>query len=140
VEKFELIEHTADIGIRVAGKTYEELFTNAAIGLFSMLVMKSGSGRAAKTVKIKADTIEDLLVVWLNELIGLFYVDKFLPLTFKLSIHTAKDAKLLSASLFGRRFDPCQGKVNMEIKAATYHNVKFEKKESGFQAEVIFDI
>jgi SHS2 domain-containing protein len=33
-EKFEILEHKADLKIRVFGKTKEELFENAVVGMF----------------------------------------------------------------------------------------------------------
>ena len=35
---YTLIDHTADLGIRVFGKTLEELFINAGFALFDLLV------------------------------------------------------------------------------------------------------
>ena len=45
---------------------------------------------------------------------------------------------ILEAEAIG---EPMQAfKVNTEIKAATYHQLKIEKVDSGLQAEVIFDV
>jgi SHS2 domain-containing protein len=41
----------------------------------------------------------------------------------------------------GEEFNPYENKkINMEIKAATYHNLKIEKYNKGYKAEVIFDV
>ena len=37
MKRYELIDHTADVGLRAFGKTLPELFRNAAIGLFEMM-------------------------------------------------------------------------------------------------------
>ena len=37
MKKFELIEHTADVGLVAYGKTLAEAFANAAYGLFSII-------------------------------------------------------------------------------------------------------
>jgi SHS2 domain-containing protein len=31
-------------------------------------------------------------------------------------------------------------RVNMEVKAATYHQLRIEKRKSGWVAEIIFDV
>ena len=37
-KEFEIIEHTADVGIRAYGANMQEAFANAAKGLFSLII------------------------------------------------------------------------------------------------------
>ncbi|MCK4436526.1 archease, partial [bacterium] len=37
MKKYETFDHTADLGIRVFGKTREELFANAGYAMFDIL-------------------------------------------------------------------------------------------------------
>ena len=140
MKKFELIEHTADIGLRVFGETAERLFVNAGVGLFSMLTDERLETQMTKMIRVEAQRFDELLVCWLNELIGLFYAGRFLPAELEVSIKSCKGVKSLRAVTGGGRFDPYRDKVKLEIKAATYHNLRFERHELGFYAEVIFDI
>jgi len=41
-KKYEFIEHTADLGLKAYGASIEELFVNAAEGLFDALVSPKG--------------------------------------------------------------------------------------------------
>jgi SHS2 domain-containing protein len=74
---YELIEHTADIGIRVKGKDLKELFKNAASAMFDIIAEKkpqATSHRLQATriiVKQRADNLEELFINWLNELLSL---------------------------------------------------------------------
>jgi len=70
---FEFIEHTADVGMRVFGQSFEALFENSARALFQLLVKINPSKNVKKSVALETQTLEELLVNWLNELI--FYVD-----------------------------------------------------------------
>jgi len=71
---FELFEHTADIGIRVRGKSQQDLFRNAGLALFQISAEKlPGSNNEKHKIIItqKANDIEELFVNWLNELLSL---------------------------------------------------------------------
>jgi SHS2 domain-containing protein len=89
---------------------------------------------------IEAETDEDLLVRWLNELISLFFACKFYPVSCNLKINQVSGNKKLSAVLLGKHFVPSKENIKMEIKAATYHNLKIEKIPKGFKTEIIFDV
>ena len=135
--QFEIIEHTADIGIQIRGKTLEEVFAAAAYGMFSLIVdMEDVEEREEKEIQISSSDRESLLVEWLNEFIYLFDVEKMIFRRFDFS-HL--DDTSLHAFAFGERLDPKRHKVKLGIKAATYHMLKVEK-EDGYVARVIFDI
>lgn len=140
MKKFEFIEHTADIGVRVYGKTLEELFLNSACALLGLLAETPEKGDKKKKIQLETETLEDLLVNWLNELISLLFADKFLPRSFEIKITTEDNLKKLQAEFEGIDFDPYVNKINMEIKAATYHNLKIKQEKDRFKAEIIFDI
>jgi SHS2 domain-containing protein len=135
---YELIEHTADIGIRVKGDNLKELFVNAALAMFDIIAetkneQKSKSKRIS--LRQKADNLEELFINWLNELLSLSSVKELIFNDFKID---KLDENNLEAQAFGQ--DIQDYKVNVEIKAATYHALKLAQTESGWNAEVIFDV
>ena len=67
----ETFEHTADLGLRVFGQDLPDLFETAAAGLFDVIVANREDVRGveAETVSLAAETVADLLLAWLNELI-----------------------------------------------------------------------
>ncbi len=140
MHKFEIIEHTADVGLRVYGETREELFLNSAWGLFALLVDDLPKAKEARTVEVEAPLLEDLLVDWLNELISLFFTDKFLPKELELKLSGEEGNYRLFAEMTGGQYDPYTHQINNEIKAATSHNLKIEEKEEPFEAQIIFDV
>jgi SHS2 domain-containing protein len=139
MKEFELIEHTADIGIRAYGKDLPQLFVNAAKGLFSLITDASPPQDQEKTITLKGKFIEDLLISWLSELISGFFAYKFLPKSYNIRIEQA-GVNSLEARIRGAKYDPYSEKVNMEVKAATYHGLKVKKTKQGFAADIIFDI
>ena len=140
MKDFEFIEHTADIGLRIYGKNLEDLFSNAAKALFSLIVDKVPEENNKEILSLKTDDLEELFVTWLNELITLFFAFKFLPASYELKITTTKVEATLIATILGQEFDPDQSQIKAEIKAATYHNLKVEKVDEKYIAEVIFDV
>lgn len=139
MDNYELIEHTADIGIRVKGCDLKDLFKKAALAMFDIIAEKRTENRKQRTediaIKQKANDLEELFVNWLNELLSLSATKELIFEDF--NIHNL-DENNLEATVTGSNFK--NYKVNTEIKAATYHQLKLKNDESGWQAEVIFDV
>lgn len=137
-KNYEIFEHTADIGIRVKGKDLKELFKNAGMSVFEISSRRQFTKNKEHTgiiINQKASTLGDLFVNWLNELIS---VSSSRGLIF----HNIKIIRLQDNALEAL----CTGssiqnyKVNIEIKAATYHRLTIEEDGDGWKAEVILDV
>lgn len=141
MEKYEILEHTADVRVKIFAKKQEDLFVNSAICLFDLLTDKKLKAKKTKHLELSAAKLEDLFIFWLNELISIFYSYKFLPIEYKVSIKELSGIKKLFAEIKGQDFNPYDSKsIKAEIKAATYHNLRIKKDKNGFTAEVIFDV
>ena len=135
---YELIEHTADVGIKVKGNDLKELFRNAAAAMFDIIAEKKEpeiKKQAEIKIKQKADDLEELFVNWLNELLSLSATKELIFSGFQIN---KIDKNTLQAVAMGE--DIKNYKVNTEIKAATYHQLKLEQAKTGWQAEVILDV
>ena len=136
-KRFEVIEHTADVGIAAYGSDLKEAFANAAYALFSLMVdLKQVGDTLYREVEITAENQEDLLVAWLNELIYLFEVESILFKRF--SVDELTETRLKSRC-YGQAIDLLRHKIKVGVKAATYHMLKVEK-DNGFRVQVLFDI
>jgi len=138
LKNYEVFDHTADIGIRVKGKTLEELFKNSGLAIFEISTRKQFTKNKKHTqiiIKQKADSLKDLFINWLNELLSLSYAKGLI-------FHAIKIIKLENNSLEASctASDILNYKVNTEIKAATYHQLKLEETKDGWLAEVILDV
>ena len=71
MKEFEILEHTADIGIAAYGKTRKEVFINAAKGMFEIIAeeTKDLKENFYDKIEMEADNLEGLLFAWLNELL-----------------------------------------------------------------------
>ena len=141
MRKFELIEHTADVGVKIYGKSLQELFKNAADALYYLLVSNvTPEPNKSHSITLEAEKTDELLIAWLNELISLLFADKFLPNSYHVSIEDSGNKKMLRCILRGEECDPYQNPLSMEVKAATYHDLKIQEIDRGYMAQVIFDI
>lgn len=136
--RYEQIEHTGDIGIKIFGKSVIELFKNAAFGLFDIMIDTSGIGtRIMTNIEIAGDNPEELLVNWLSELNYLFITEDIVFTKFDILRFAENE---ISANVFGDKYDPRKKQVKTEIKAVTYHEISVKKVKDEWQAQVIFDI
>jgi SHS2 domain-containing protein len=72
MKTYELIEHTADVGIKAYGKNISEAFENAAKGMFDIITDKSEIESTGEyEIHLEAPDLEQLLVDWLSELLFL---------------------------------------------------------------------
>ena len=141
MKEYELIEHTADIGIRVKAGDLGGIFKNSAMAMFDIIAEKKSQPQAASdqlktlTVKQSAENLEELFINWLNELLSLSATKELIFSDFKID---KIDEKNLQAEVIGSDFKGYR--VNAEVKAATYHQLKIGRAVSGWEAEVIFDV
>lgn len=139
--KFKIIDHTADIGIRVFGRTLEELFVNAAEGMRELVVSGKGDSpfslEGLSPFNITALDQNQLLVKWLQEILYLIDAKNLVPVNFAISKITENN---LSAKVFTTPFDPKVHEARRQIKAVTYHDLQIKKVRGRFEVSVIFDI
>ena len=135
---FEVIDHTADIGIIAYGADIKQLFSNAALGMFSLIAEPGDIEESVqRDTKISSQDMENLLVEWLNELLYIFDVEHIIFRRFK--IDTLTD-NLLKVRCFGEKINPQKHELKREVKAATYHMLSINKEDNVYKAQLIFDI
>jgi SHS2 domain-containing protein len=138
MKKYELINHTADIGIIAYGNTKEEAFEVAAEAMFDLICpLDKVEEKERFDIEVDAEDLESLLVTWLNELLYVFDVKK---LIFKEFNVTLIGNNQLISHCFGEKFDPKKHEIIREIKAVTYNLLKIENKDNQWMIQVVFDI
>ena len=138
---FEILEHTADIGLAIRGATLEELFENAAWGTAEILGAharepdRESRPVAGPALNARAEDLEGLLVAWLDEvLFALEQSGRCLSHVEVLKVtQDEAEGNLLVV--------PCPGpKEGTELKAATYHQLAVQPEQDGWAATVYFDV
>lgn len=136
--EFELLDHPADIGFRAHGASLEELFANCAQALV-YIILDPSNIRAVQQVSLsaEADDYESLLVNWLNEV--LYYVDgkRIAFRAFEISQMSETQIECIAS---GEARDPQRHRPKLVVKAVTYHQLKVQRTENGWTAEVYVDV
>ena len=135
---FEIIDHTADVGVIAYGASVEQLFSRAAMALFSLITeLESIREKSRRDLQITSQDQDSLLVEWLNELIYLFDAEQMVFHRFE--IESLKHNQL-KAVCYGEKFDASRHRIKIGVKAATYYMLKIEEDNQGYRARVILDI
>jgi SHS2 domain-containing protein len=135
---FEVIDHTADVGIIAYGADIKELFSNAALALFSLITeLESIESKFHLDLEVSSEDIDSLLIEWLNELIYLFDVKYILFNRFDIRSLTNNRLK---ATCYGEHLNIVRHTIKVGVKAATYHMLTIDKSDDGFKTQVILDI
>ena len=133
--RYEEIEHTADVGIRAYGRSLDELFANAAEGMFSLIADLTAVKPVGDIeVRLKADDIPTLFLRWLSELLYVHETQRLLFSSFQVHV----DGTTLQGHARGEAIDKKRHELKLVIKAVTRHGLTVDL-EKGI-AEVIFDI
>jgi SHS2 domain-containing protein len=134
---YRLIAHTGDAAIQLRAPHLEGLFESAARGVFALLAEGRVRRRPVLSTRIESSDAEALLVDWLNELIFLHTVGRWMLIPTRLSIAAGRR---LQATLVGEQFDTGRHHARREVKAATFHGLRLERQAGLWRARVVFDL
>jgi len=140
MKKFEFLDFaTADVCFRAYGATLDELFANAALAMFEVMVeTKSVVPKITKEIKVKGEDLKSLMFDWLNEL--LFYVDSEGLVFSQFDVSIDEKQMKLRAKISGEPIDTEKHKPKIDVKACTYHDMVIEKRDGKWMAQVILDV
>jgi len=135
---YELLDHTADLGVRVWGADLKELFTNSALAMYTLIADLDPVGPSLSFgVDAQAENRDELLKNWLSELLYYFHVKDIL---FREFIIDEISDKNISSVAKGEKIDKKRHNLKHEVKAVTYHNLKIEQENNNLATDIIFDI
>ena len=138
MKHFEILDHTADIGIIVYGEDLKSLFENAGKAFFHLITdLKKVRLRTERKIEIGGESLERLMVDWLNELLYLHDVENLLFKRFR--VESAGEAGL-KAKVNGEIFQEGVHVIKTEVKAVTYHQLEVRQEKGGWRARIIFDL
>ena len=136
--RFEFVDHTGDLGVRVFGQTMSELFEKAGEAVtFILTDPETIRIRETRKLLLDAKTDEELLITWLNELVYLFDTEGLLFKTYDVfSLHNHRLEALAQGEIYVEGRHP----IKTAVKAATYHQLKIENLRGLWTAQVVFDL
>lgn len=137
--RFELREHTADVGVAAAGPTLESVFGALGDGLAAAQCDSIPEGGERFSFSLAAEGREALLFDYLDELIYERDVRSVLPVDNEVRIEadeTDEEWRLDASS----RGVPLADVEAREVKAVTYSEMRIEEREEGWAAYVVLDV
>ena len=135
---YQLLDHTADLRIRVSGTDPRDLYANAGLAL-SDLIAGPIARTAEKWIPLAVSGADraDLLVNFLRELLYLWTGEGKMVTMVTIEEISETDIK---ARIGVTAYRPEIHAVKHEIKAVTYHQIEVVRAATGWQAAIVFDI
>lgn len=135
MQPHKILPHTADLRLKIFGKTKEELFANAVRGMFLAIepTYSEDAPEVGRLVRINSKDTDALLIDFLSEV--LYLSDIHDEAYNKIEIEQLSDQEI-RAIIFGK---PIKG-FREEIKAVTYHGAHIKQVKGVWEVEIIFDI
>ncbi len=136
--KFEILEHTADIGVVGHGRDMAEAFENTAYGMFSIMAdLDRYEPTEQRSVTAVGEDDVALLEHFLSSLLVLFDAERLLPLEFEI---TEISFGRLTCWVSARKIGDDIEWIGPQVKAVTYHQMAVESKGGEWTAKAIFDV
>ena len=138
-QPYELVDHTADTGVRVSGTTPEETLARLVLAQAQLLaggVLPEGETRLEVAVAA-SDDLSLVAVDLLRELLRRFAVEQVITHTV-LGVELAAD--VVTLRLAAGRYDSVRHANATEIKAVTFHQASFARAGDHYVAQVLFDV
>ena len=150
---YEILEHTADVGLKAYGRTLPELFVNAARGMIALAleppVVPVPSGVEGSEVEpqevrpaqcrplsARGEDREELLVHYLSEILYALDAEGWQFSEFRIQ---TLEATAIEAEGWGEQSERSSHR-RVAVKAVTYHQVSVAQTAEGWEAVVYFDI
>lgn len=134
---WEHFHHQADIGVRGFGPTKEAAFIQAALATVAVIANPE-SVAAQETVHLSCEAPDEelLLAEWLNGLVYEMARRKMLFSRFEVRIRDHH----LDAKMWGEKVDVPRHQPAVEIKGATYTELRVRPTEGGWVAQCVVDV
>lgn len=135
MERYVLIDHTADMMVKAFGKNLEECFGNAAYALFDQTVDLSNIGTSETTeIRVSGIDEEDRLFSFLSEMLFIEDADNLILKEFDVRF----EGEDVVCTARGETLDRTKHRVRSEVKAVTYHMMNIDR--DGPSVTVLFDV
>ena len=135
---YTLLDHTADLGIRVYGTDLKDLFEGAGRALMHLMVKAEIPSKThSMKISVSGEDLADLMVRWLGEILYLFAGENLVVTSIRMD---SVSPSALEATLETAPFEPEIHETLREIKAVTYHQIEVTEMPNGWETKVIFDV
>jgi SHS2 domain-containing protein len=131
----EMRRHTSEVALHVRAGSLGDLLAEAGRGLAEVELAGADCipGGPARPIFVSSSDREALLVDWLNELIFLADLDRWVAMDFSIDLAESTQVR---ARVSGVTLEWAPSRV----KAATFHGLRVENVPGGLEATIILDV
>lgn len=134
---WEHFSHAADIGVRGYGQTPQEAFEQGALAMMAVMCdLEKIKQEKEIVIECEDADIELLFADWLNRLIYFVAVENMLFSKFEVRL----DGNKLWAKIWGEGVDIKRHQSTVEVKAASYTELKVKKEDDNWIAQCVVDV
>ena len=135
--RWEHFEHGADVGVRGCGATVAEAFEQAALAL-TAVITEPASVRPLERVELSCEAPDNelLLAEWLNAIV--FEMATRSMLFSRFAVRLQSDG--LAAEAWGEPVDAERHHPAVEVKGATYTELRVARAGDGWLAQTVVDV
>lgn len=135
MQRYEVIDHTADLMIKAYGKDLEECYENLAYGMFDQTVdLSDVDPSATRGIDVTGMDEEDSLYSFLSELLFIEDYENIILKEFEVRI----DGLHITCTAKGAPLDRSRMHIRGEIKAVTFHMMEIDRDTPS--VTVLFDV
>jgi len=134
----ELVDHTADLELRITAATLEGVFAEAGVAFFEVIAgdLAQIAPRRRQSFVIPAAAPADMLHEWLTTLHAAFEIERMLFHDFDTRVRAGR----LVATARGEPFDAARHRLAHEVKGVTRHQLSAHATAHGWEATFVVDI
>lgn len=133
----EILEHTADLGLRVWARDLDGLFAEGAVGLVAVMGRAEGPSVHRERIALEAPDLEALYADWLSEVLFLFEARGVVPRA--VDVHVREEPWRVDGTLEGPDASGFR-EEGPAVKAVTYHRLSVRRTPTGWEARVYLDV
>ena len=135
MERYEVLDHTADLMIKGYGSDLEECYANLAYGMFDQTVdLRDVTPSETREVDVTGFDDEDALYSFLSELLFIEAYENIVLKEFEVKI----DGLHITCTARGELLDRSKMRIRGEIKAVTFHMMDIDRETPS--VTVLFDV
>jgi len=138
----EEIDHTADLAYKVVAENLEELFKDALVGFFKLIISNFDSieKKIEEEIYLEDEEIDFLLHKFLEEVLYKLEVEGKVFKDCDIKIDKVNKTYKLLAKLYGDYLDRNKYDLLIIPKAITWNNFRVERENNKFKAYIVIDV
>ncbi len=139
--RYEFLPHTADAKFKAFGKSLDDCFRNAACAMFAIMTdVDAVQAKLKFPIRLKASNRQAALFDFLDQLLFLLDTEGFL-------LHDCEQMRV-TRNCDGTYWVTCEAvgdyhkgyDVSGNVKAVTYNDMTFERKDDQWECQVVVDL